>query len=804
MEAAEISLKKKATTASFTFDQPLPTGPGVLTLHFRGILNDQMAGFYRSEYTNSKGEKKMMATTQFEAIDARRCFPCWDEPARKATFTVTLTVPADLMALSNMPESRVEMLPGNRKKVAYLPTPLMSTYLLAFCIGEYEFVQATTKEGTLVRILAAPGKLGECSYALKCSVKALEFYNDFFGIPFPLPKCDMIAIPDFAAGAMENWGLVTYREVALLCNEATVSTSMKQRICSVICHELAHQWFGNLVTMAWWDDLWLNEGFANWMQTFASDALTPEWHIWESYVSKEQQRALQLDGLRSSHPIQVPIANASEVEEVFDAISYCKGGSMVRMLYAVLGHDNFRKGLQNYFGFHAYGNTETLDLAKAWADASGMAIQELVQSWTLKMGFPVIKVLNDPFQDGFLEVEQSWFLADGSSEPGDEEVTWIIPLVMGTDSSPTSGSVMLKEKKATLKDLPVNVKDAKWLKLNFGQHVPMRVLYTPEMMTRFTANVQQLPAEDRIGLLSDAYATCKAGRASPVQLIDLLKGFSEEKNDEVWSELAAIIGGLDKIFKAAMAADVYTAFKDFATKLITPCAERVGWDNKPGDTENQKKLRQTMIDLLCTLSAKDPAVWAHAQPKFQQVLEGSDAVPTDIRMSVMSIAVKNDTTSETFDALIKLHNTTTCGILKRDIYGAITAGPKELKLRALEWCLTDEVKSQDLIWIPSGVAGGGKEAAELTFDWVKTEYDRIHKRLGLTSMMLFGSIVRISGMGFVSAAKAAEVRAFWETRNVYETVKKTVAQTAESIIANSNFADRLLSSNLNDPLFWSA
>lgn len=801
MEANTIALKKKAQTASFTFDEPLPTGSGALKLKFRGCLNDQMAGFYRSQYTNSAGEKKFMATTQFEAIDARRCFPCWDEPARKATFTVTLTVPSELMALSNMPESRVEAVGKGMKKVSYLPTPKMSTYLLAFCIGEYEFIQATSKGGTLVRILATPGRLGECEYALKCGVRALEFYNDFFQVPFPLPKMDMIAIPDFAAGAMENWGLVTYREVALLCDEATVSTTMKQRICTVITHELAHQWFGNLVTMSWWDDLWLNEGFANWMQTFAADHLTPEWHIWESYVGSEQQRALQLDGLRSSHPIQVPIANASEVEEVFDAISYCKGGSMVRMLFAVLGYDNFQKGLQLYFGRHAYSNTETIDLATAWAEVSGMPIVELTESWTMKMGFPVLKITSDPFESGKLELEQSWFLADGSVQPGDEEVSWVVPVMMGSDSGVKAETVFMKEKKMTITDLPV-IKGGSWLKLNFGQHVPCRVLYPPSMIKRFSANLATIPAEDRIGLLADTYATCKAGLASPTQLIDLLAGFENEENEMVWGELATCLGGLDKVLKAAFEQDQYQGFRAWATRLLTPCALRVGWDNKPGDSENAKKLRQTMIDLLANFCATEPSVWAQAKTKYQQVLEGSTAVPSDIRGAVMGIAVKNDPTSATFDELIKLHNGTSDGILKRDIYTAITAGGKALQERALEWCLSEEVKSQDMIWIPAGIAGAGKEAAQTTFMWVQEAYDRIHMRLGLTSMMLFGSIVRISGGGFVSAEKAEEVKAFWESKPVYDVVKKTVAQTVESIHANSKFADRLLGSELNKAEYW--
>jgi|UniRef100_A0A7S4GCC8 aminopeptidase N len=803
MEADEISLKKKAQTATFKFLDVLPTGKGRLTIKFKGILNDQMAGFYRSEYVDSKGKKVHMATTQFEAIDARRCFPCWDEPARKATFTVQLTVPTQLTALSNMPESRMELLPDNKKRVSFLPTPKMSTYLLAFCIGEYESLQGSTKAGTLVRILCVPGKLDECEYALKIGIRALEFYNEFFGIPFPLPKMDMIAIPDFAAGAMENWGLVTYREVALLCNEKTVSTSMKQRICTVITHELAHQWFGNLVTMAWWDDLWLNEGFANWMQTFSADVLNPYWKIWEIYVGMEQQNALQLDGLRSSHPIQVPIANASEVEEVFDAISYCKGGSIVRMLFAVLGYEDFRKGLQMYFNRHAYGNTETEDLAKAWAEASGKPIGELVTSWTAKMGFPMLKVVKDPFAggDGTMEIEQSWFLSDGSVEAGDEEVQWMIPLLMGSDvkAAELSDISFCKDKKMSMK-LPTA--GASWIKLNYGQHVPMRVCYPPEMMKRLSANVSQLPAEDRIGLLSDTYALCKAGHAEPSQLIDLLGGFSQESNDKVWSQLSGILQGLHKLFKATFSPEVASAFQAFAGKLVKPAADKIGWEKRADDTENDMKLRQIMIGLLSSFCACDPATWEAAKPRAEKLMKGSGDVPTDIRTAVFTMAMKNDPSSATYESLKAMHNGSTDGILKRDIYNCMAGASVPVQKDALQWCLSDDVKSQDLMWIPMGIVSSGKESAELTFNWVKEQFPRLEARLGATSMMLFTSIVRISGAGFVTKEKADEVRAFWETKSLYETVKKTVNQTCETIVINAKFVDRLLASELNTVEYW--
>ncbi|CAM9646828.1 unnamed protein product, partial [Laminaria digitata] len=415
-----------------------------------------MAGFYRSGYTTVEGEARMMASTQFEALDARRCFPCWDEPARKAVFEVTLVVPKALMAFSNMPERVVTDLPGGKlKEYRFMPSPKMSSYLLAFCIGEFDYVQGSTKEGRVaVRVYTPPGKSHLGTFALEVAEKTLDLYDNFFQERYPLPKLDMVAIPEFAMGAMENWGLVTYREVDLLIDEAQASSQQRQRVCSVITHELAHQWFGNLVTMQWWDDLWLNEGFASWMQTYAADELFPMWGMWEQFVVSDQQSALRLDSLRSSHPIQVPIAHAEEVEQVFDAISYCKGACVVKMLNAVLGMDMFKKGLQEYMKKHKYGNTETYDLWDAWSQVSGKDIAKMMRSWTEQMGHPLATVTKETWEGTSctLEFKQSWFLADGSEAQGEEKQLWNLPLLYTTASNPTETQLeMMSGETHTLK-----------------------------------------------------------------------------------------------------------------------------------------------------------------------------------------------------------------------------------------------------------------------------------------------------------------------------------------------------------------
>mmetsp|Transcript_2671 Transcript_2671/g.10383 ORF Transcript_2671/g.10383 Transcript_2671/m.10383 type:complete len:883 (-) Transcript_2671:311-2959(-) len=807
--ANDIHIKVKEMTCAFGFAEVLPVGKGVLEIEFRGILNDKMAGFYRSQYTDSKGNKKHMATTQFEAIDARRCFPCWDEPARKAVFVVTLIFPDGLTALSNMPQSASEIRKDGKRVETFLQTPNMSTYLLAFCIGEYEYIGDQTKSGVVCRIFCCPGSRAKCAYALKTCIRSLEFYNEFFGVPYPLPKLDMIAIPDFAAGAMENWGLVTYREVALLCDEKTVGASQKQRICSVIAHELAHQWFGNLVTMGWWDDLWLNEGFANWMQTFASDKLHPEWNIWETYVGMEQQRALQLDALRSSHPIQVPIKHAEEVEEVFDAISYCKGGSVVRMIYAVLGEEKFQEGLQVYFKRHSYGNTETTDLWKAWSEVSGKDIGTMMRSWTEQMGFPVLKVLTDPLETpgtDEVEVEQKWFLADGSVEAGDEKKTWMVPMLIAGSKRKAAVTFFDAGSTAKISCGGCNAEGEKWLKFNHGQHIPIRVQYPPSMLARFAADLQSMLPEDRIGLLSDTFALCKAGAMDPIELVKLLKGFDTEANDKVWSELSSVLDGLGKIVRQGLDDAVANAYVSFCAKIFGAAFAKVGWDTKEGDSDNEKKLRSTLIGSVAKYCYKDAAVAAEAKKRFQAFIAApndSSVLSADIRGAVLSIVMKAEGTDAVFDQLVAAHDIVTDGAVKINIYAAIGDAPTlALKKRALDWTLSENVRSQDLIYIPASMAVGGREGAEAVFGWIQSEYGQIYGRLGTTSMMLFSSVVRISGAGFVTADKAKEVEAFWKSRELYKMIQKALSQVIEGIMSNAGFVGRMKTSEAAKPGAW--
>ena len=532
----DFDADKQCTT--FSFDNKLtPGSKASLKIEFTGILNDHLAGFYRSSYKHPDGSTRYLATTQMEPTDARRAFPCFDEPALKAEFTVTLIADKNHTCLSNMDEASEKEVDskitgGKRKAVTFNKTPLMSTYLLAFIIGELNCIES--KDFRLpVRVFAPPGSdIEHGRFSCDLAAKTLAFYEKTFDSPFPLPKMDMVAIPDFSAGAMENWGLVTYRLVDVLFDESTSGASAKQRVAEVVQHELAHQWFGNLVTMDFWDGLWLNEGFATWMSWYACNTFFPEWKIWESYVTNDLAQALALDSLRSSHPIEVPIKRADEVNEIFDAISYAKGSSVIRMISTYLGEDVFMEGIRRYIKKHQYGNTRTEDLWASLADASGKPVEEIMSIWTKKVGYPVITVREIPDKKA-IHVKQNRFLRTNDVKSGEDETIYPVFLELRTKDGVDKSAVLDKrEQEFPLKDLD-------FFKLNADQTGIYRTSYTPERLEKLGQAAKQglLPVPDRAGLIADASNLAASGHQKTSGALALAKGFNEESEFVVWDQV---------------------------------------------------------------------------------------------------------------------------------------------------------------------------------------------------------------------------------------------------------------------------
>ena len=592
--ATNIVLDSSRQTATLTFAEPIPAGDASLEISFTGDLNDKLHGFYRSEYTDPDGETRFLATTQFEATDARRAFPCWDEPAHKASFDLTLVIPSDLVAVSNNPVVEEVAVDGGLKSLRFGETPVMSTYLLAFIIGDLVAIHQQANERTTVGIYTTRGKEEQGRFALDTSVKLLGFFNDYFGIPYPLEKLDHIAIPDFAAGAMENWGAITYRETALLVDEENSSAGTRQRVAEVIAHEMAHMWFGDLVTMEWWDDLWLNESFASWMGNKAVDWLFPEWEMWTQFVNMDTNRALSLDGLKNSHPIEQEVKNPAEVSQLFDAISYSKGASVIRMLENYLGEETFRKGLNRYLSAHMYANARTQDLWSALETESGQPVTAIMDSWVKQMGYPVLQVESERSGGQTrLSVTQERFVYDrllGDSEPDIDTEVWRVP-ISASQGGQESGVIVMDGRQAQL-DVPGD--GAGWVKLNPLQTGFYRVNYSNEDWQRLVPAIEslELHATDRLGIQNDAYALSRAGLLPVTQFLSLAKAYRNEDDASVWSDLASNLRDIEQLISEE---PVHSAYQGFARDIFGPAARKIGWEPKSGEGHLDALLRSPVL-----------------------------------------------------------------------------------------------------------------------------------------------------------------------------------------------------------------
>ena len=814
--STEVTLNSGETTVTMKFPQPLPIGRGSLKMNFKGILNDQMTGLYRSGYLDLHGKKQYMGTTQMEAIDARRMFPCVDEPAAKAEFALTVTAPSDLNILSNMPEARRTLKlsgeeTGNEllQEVEFMTSPKMSTYLVALCLGHFEFVQSTTKRGTLVRVLATPGKAAQCEFALDVGVRCLEWYEDFFDVVYPLPKLDMIGVPDFAMGAMENWGLVTYREIDLLCDVKTVSAARMQRLASVITHELAHQWFGNLVTMEWWDDLWLNEGFATFMQTLSADALFPEWKLWDQYITDDLDRARSLDGLRSSHPVQVPIPKAEDVEQVFDAISYCKGACVVRVIYHVLGAERFRQGVRAYMKKHAWGNTVTDDLWNAFqatvVEKQDWTVAELMGSWTQQMGYPVLKVKLGSDSKS-LDIHQEWFVADGSVMPDDSKLTWMVPVFVGTSADP-SKSVMhiIKDKHASI-PLPagfnVNAAGA-WVKVNYGEAAPVRVQYeSKQLLDSLLKNgvqTKQLAVPDRVGLLSDARALARSGRQGMADVLSILKAYAKagEDNADVWTGIESTVANVDKIVSGLGKSDQLASL---VMALVRPQLARIDWDPKPTDGDGEKRLRACLFRLLSSYAqqgttAEDAEIRKEALRRFNEYVsnQATPLIVDDTRTAIFKLALSvpesADQGKAAWEFLKNLAEHPKCSQTnKLNVYSALGyVRNAEYKKATLDWALSDKLKTQDFFYPIGAVRSSNHEGQEIAWEWIHANFHLCQQRLAKASPSLLASVVNQACAGNVLKARADEIE---KRYGAIPTISRIMAQLCESIKSNSSFLQR--------------
>ncbi len=690
-------------------EETLYPGDYQIEIEFSGRITRPMNGLYPCYHKQGDNEEIILAT-QFESHHAREVFPCIDEPEAKAIFELSLISEKDEIVLSNTdPSEQRETKEGILSR--FKPTPKMSTYLLAFIIGKLEYLEKVNKSGVRIRAYARSENVQHTAFALDVAVKSLDLYNEYFGIEYPLNKCDLVALPDFASGAMENWGLVTFREQALIVDPAITSLSMKQYVLNVVAHELTHQWFGNLVTMRWWNDLWLNESFATLMSYVAQDKLFPEWESWTQFIVDEQTPALRLDQLENTHPINVDIRHPDEIRTIFDNISYEKGASVLFMLKQFLGEDNFKNGLHVYLERHAYSNTESKDLWKAWEEVSNKPIADFMSAWTTQPGYPIINVKVD---NNHVSLTQKRFYINPDALK--QNVIWPIPLFSNVS---LSHSVLGKVEQ----NLSFRA-HAHPLIINHERNSFCRVVYDDKHTKLLSESVYKgkMKELDRLGLLSDSFDSAKAGFSETTKTLDLLKAYTNEDSVVVWEIISSNLSSLRTVMdneklREAMNPDIQ--------KLILKQYKRLGWNEKSIDSHFDKLLRPIILGLACASEQPD------AIKKAIEIFENRQLRPviSNLRGVVYTTVARHGDRND-FVQMVNMHNSSDNSEERLSLTAAITNfKQKELIKESLDLIKSEKVRLQDVAyWISDSFAN--RYAKELTWEWLKENWQWLKMNIG--------------------------------------------------------------------------
>ncbi len=767
--AKKVEYNLKAETATLFFSSRITAGIGQLSLKFRGILNDKMRGFYRSKYSHG-GQEKYLATTQFEATDARRAFPCFDEPAHKASFDVTIMTPKGLTVISNTIESSISEHHSGYQLVKFEPTPKMSTYLLAFIVGDFEFLESKTKRGVKVRVFVTPGKKHQAKFALKTAIKALEFYEKYFNINYPLPVLDMIAIPDFNSAAMENWGAITYRESAILVDEKNSSLSNKQWVAIVIAHEIAHQWFGNLVTMEWWTHLWLNEGFASYMEYLCVDKLFPKWKIWQQYVAERFNTAMELDALSNTHPIEVEVHHPEEISEIFDAVSYAKGSVVIRMLAEYLGERQFRDGLRYYLKKHSYQNTSTIHLWEAFEKVSKKPVTKIMRGWTEYPGYPLIEVKE---QNNNVVLNQLRYFSSSLSKTNNKIQGWKIPLTYCFGGKKTA-KILFEGKSVSL---PYPKKT--WLKLNYGETGLFRVNYPAAFSKKFYYPIKNkvLKAPDRLGIIRDAFALAESGKKSTIEALELAEQYQNEADYNVWVILATGLYAVEGIMRNTKS---YKEYKKFCLNLFEQILKKTKLKAKKGEDSSQTFLRSLIL--------QQAIRWEHGPTiaKLRGLFKNKPAINVNLR-SVVYYAAAKFGDIKTHNKFVELYIKEPLQAEKDRLARALTlfSDPHLLK-KTLDFAFSEHVKDQDAPFILAAVLKN-PAGADLGLDYAFKNWSKLLNKYSAGLSM----ISRIVGAmdNFYSENKANEIENFF-IKHKTPGATRAVKQTLEKIRSQASWLKR--------------
>jgi puromycin-sensitive aminopeptidase len=770
------SLDPATDRVHLRFPRALRPGEWSLRIAFQGILNDQLHGFYRSTFKDAEGRTHVMAATQFEAVDARRAFPCWDEPALKAVFGVTLVVPEGYTAISNTAPVREEAVGDGRRAVTFGDTIRMSTYLVAFIVGELESTEPVMVGKTPLRVWCVQGKRHLASFARTAGAFCLEFFERYYGIPYPGDKVDLLAIPDFAAGAMENLGAITFRETALLVDEAAATHSDLERIADVVAHELAHMWFGDLVTMAWWNGIWLNEAFATFMEMLAVDAWKPEWQRWVSF-GVSRAAAMGVDGLHSSRPIEYDVRAPRDCEAMFDLLTYEKGASVLRMLEQHIGPDTFREGVRLYLRWHEYENAETTDLWKALGEASGQPIPEVMDGWVFHPGYPLVQVRAEGAK--LLLTQRRFTYLGGPAPEGDDDAPrfWRVPVTVRA----SVGGKLVEQKLllASAADEMTLPGAPDWVVVNAGGHGFYRVGYEPAMLSRLTADLGVMAPLERFGLVSDCFALTQAGDLDAPAFLELTERFRDETDRNVW---AVMIGAFAYVNRA-IDDDARSGLEALVRERVGPAARRLGWTPAPGEDELTRQLRGDLLRALGVLG-DDGEIQAEARRLYARYRSDERAVDPNVVPALIAILARAGDEAEYEEFRERFRNARSPQEEQRYLYALAAFRQPRLITQTLQHTVDGEIRSQDAPYVVrailSSVWGRG-----LAWEFVKGHWEAMRRQYPPSAFRrLFDGISAL-----VRPEWEEEVRAFFPAHGI-ELGGKILEQYLEQLRVAIRFRER--------------
>lgn len=690
----------------------IPAGDHIIVIEFAGNLSDSLHGMYPCTY-ELNGNKEELIATQFESHHAREVFPCIDEPEAKATYDLTLTTEAEVTVLSNTP-IKFQRVEDDGLVTSFETTPKMSSYLLAWVIGKLHSKSAKTKNGVDVSVWATPAQPDESlDFALDIAKRSIEFFDGYFGVSYPLKKCDHVALPDFGSGAMENWGLITYREVALLANPKTTSISSKHYIASVIAHELSHQWFGNLVTMKWWNDLWLNESFATMVEYVAIDALQPDWQVWQDFASYEAIISLQRDSLEGVQPVRIEVNHPDEIGTLFDgAIVYAKGARLLKMLQRYIGDDAFRAGLKKYFEKFAYDNTDSDDLWWALGETSDKDIRSFMDAWLDHPGFPVVHVSRDGNEISLSQVRLT--------SRANDKLDSIWPITINSNYSELP--VLFDKRSETFK-----VSDTKPIRLNVGSDAHFVTRYENTLLKQIIGQIEsgEISPIDRLEILNEQIILSKAGIVSSAELIPIVYAYKVESVEAVWDIISMAIGDLKKFVEND--SDDENRLRSFVKNLAKSQFDKLGWEPTVGERETDTKLRSTIIGMM--IYSADPEIIEHAYEAYRT--SRIEELNPELRSLILTAVVRHYENEEIIENLVDMYKTTQSPELKNSVVSGLTSTKNPRTIDKLLNMIkdTDIVKTQDTFrWFVYLI--GNRHARQKAWDWLRNNWGWIEEKFG--------------------------------------------------------------------------